>query len=203
MSIRLCAFALLLISSVTVMYAQETVQEPSTGKPFPIQVTMNADGKEYSMKLTGLAVRKKFMFKVYGLAHYMQDPPAVADEAAYAAILQEGKAKHLMMDFARDVTVEQIQGAYRDGFEENATPEERKTIQPFVDQFLKCFTREVKENDKFLLTWLPGGSIIASVQGTIQPPIHNETFARVLWTIWFGEDSIVDREDLVSRMKPR
>jgi hypothetical protein len=36
--------------------------------------------------------------------------------------------------------------------------------------------------------------------GQEKEPITNPAFARVLWTIWFGGDSIVDPDDLVARV---
>ncbi|MCC6396564.1 MAG: chalcone isomerase family protein, partial [Bacteroidetes bacterium] len=72
-------------------------------------------------------------------------------------------------------------------------------IAPLVQKFLGYFTKDVKEDDRFVLQWRPGGTIIAQTQGTDHPPITDPTFARVLWSIWMGEDSIVDREELVER----
>ena len=72
-------------------------------------------------------------------------------------------------------------------------------MQSQVDQFVGYFAKEVNENDQYVLRWLPGGVVIAIVQGEEKPAITGELFARTLWSIWFGEDSIVDRDDLVSR----
>jgi hypothetical protein len=180
--------------------AQETVKEPSTGKTFPTEVKFSQGGKDYALILTGVAVRKKFVFKVYGIGHYMQEPARAGKEEALKSVLADGKAKQLTMDFARTVSPTQVRDAYRDGFKENATAEELKTIQPMVDRFLAYFTSDVKENDRFTLRWLPGGTIIAIINGDEKPAITNEVFARVLWTIWFGKDSIVDREDLIERI---
>lgn len=179
--------------------AQETVKESSTGKSFPVQLTITHEGKSYPVTLTGTAVRKKVVFKVYGIAHYAQDPQAGSEKELFAAMLTDGKAKQITMEFVRDVDVASIQNAYRDGFEENASPEESKTIAPLVQKFLAYFTNDVKENDRFVLRWLPGGTILAQTQGTDHPAITNPAFARVLWSIWMGEDSIVDRDDLVQR----
>ena len=179
---------------------QETVKEPSTGKPFPTEVKFSQGGTDYVLKLTGVAVRKKIVFKVYGIGHYMQDPVKAGKEEAFKSILTDGKAKQLSMDFARTVSPTQVQDAYRDGFKENATAEELKVIQPMIDRFLTYFTNDVKENDKYTLRWLPGGTIVAIIHGEEKPAITDETFARVLWTIWFGKDSIVDREDLIERI---
>jgi hypothetical protein len=196
-------FVIILLSGIllcgSMLFAQETVKENSTGKSFPTTVTASHEGKTYTLALTGTAVRKKIVVKVYAVAHYMQDPPTGNEKDLYPAILTDGKAKQLSMEFVRDVTVSQIRGAYHDGFEENASKEEMKTLSPLLEKFLGNFTNDVKENDRFVLRWLPGGVVQAQVQGVEKPAITNATFARILWSIWLGEDSIVDREDLVSR----
>jgi hypothetical protein len=180
--------------------AQDRVQESSTGKSFPVQLSITNEGKTYTLSLTGTTVRKKMIFKVYGIAHHMEDPQPGSLESVIAGVLTDGKAKQITMEFVRDVDVEKIQGAYRDGFKENTTEAEAKAIAPLVDQFLGYFKKEIKENDRFVLQWLPGGVIIAETQGTIHPPIKNVTFAKALWSIWMGEESIVDREELVERI---
>jgi hypothetical protein len=189
-----------IVLSAQVAFTQDMVKEPSTGKMFPAVVKVTHEGKEITLNLTGVAVRKKVVFKVYGLAHYMQDPPNTNEDDAYKAVLADGKAKQLTLDFARNVDPESIKNAYRDGFKENAKPEELKKIQPLIDQLLGYFTAEVKENQKFTLRWLPGGVVLVNVAGEEKPALKDATFARVFWSIWFGEDSIVDREDLVQKM---
>jgi len=190
---------LLVIALLLPVCAQETVKESSTGKTFPVQLTITHEGKSYPVTLTGTTVRKKVVFKVYGMAHYAQDPQPGKTEEVLAAMLTDGKAKQITMEFVRDVDVASIQTAYRDGFAENATADEAKAIAPLIEKFLKYFTKDVKENDRFVLRWLPGGTILAQTQGTDHPAITDTTFARVLWSIWLGDDSIVDQDDLVSR----
>ena len=180
--------------------AQDKIAEPSTGKLFDSRVTFRYDAIDYVQQLTGVAVRKKLVFKVYGMAHYMQEPPVSTKEAAFDAILKDGKAKQIVMTVVRDVERQKIQDAYRDGFKENTTDEDLKKLQPMIELFVGFFQVDVKENDQFILHWLPGGIIIATVQGEQKPPIKDVLFARTLWSIWFGEDSIVHRDDLVSRI---
>ena len=180
--------------------AQENVQEPSTGKTFPATVKYSWHGNDYTMTLTGVAVRKKLVFKVYGMAHYAEEPVKGTKDAALAAMLVDGKARQITMEFARDVDAGKIRDAYRDGFKENATADEMASLQPLVDQFIGYFALDVRENQQFILRWLPGGTVVASVAGEEKPPITSPLFARVLWSIWLGKDSIVDREDLVARI---
>jgi hypothetical protein len=192
-------FALLFaFGTLTAAFSQEQVVEPSTGKKFPATVTIGSD--QPALSLTGVAVRKKFVFKVYGMAHYAQDPPSGAATDVFKALLSDGKAKQITMEFARDVDGEKIHDAYADGFKENATGEELAKIQPLVDQFVGYFAGGVKENQQFILRWLPGGVVKATICGEEKPTITNTTFARILWTIWLGEHSIVDRDDLISRV---
>jgi hypothetical protein len=192
--------AILLCSAAILASAQEKIVEPSTGKSFASSVKFTLSGTEFSLQLTGVTVRKKFMFKVYGMAHYLQEPIGGSEQNIFQTILADGKAKQIVMDFARDVDYEKIRDTYKDGFKENSTSEDFKKIEPLIDQFVGAFAEGVKENDQFVLRWLSGGTVIVIVQGEEKPAIHSELFAKTLWSIWFGEDSIVDRDELVSRM---
>jgi len=180
--------------------AQDMVVEPSTEKSFPATVTISSGETQHTLSITGVAVRKKYVFKVYGMAHYMESPPSGSTKDVLKAMTVDGKAKQITMDFAREVTVEQIRGAYSDGFKENATSAELGSLKPSIDTFLGYFDAPVKENDTFILRWFPGGKIVPVISGKEKPAIENQRFAEVLWTIWFGEDSIVDRDDLVARI---
>lgn len=185
------------------VFAQEKITEPSTGKEFPATVTLTVAGKPVSLHATGVAVRKKFIIKVYGMVHYMQDPVPGKEQEVIASVLTDGKAKQISLSFVRDVDVTSIQGAYRDGFKNNATPADLAKIQPTVDKFLTYFTSNVKEGDSFTYQWLPGGTVVVVARGEEKPALTDPLFARTLWTIWFGEDSIVDREDLLAKVLTR
>ncbi len=198
-SILLLSAILLLLPCVA--SAQNNVQEPSTGKWFPDMVTWKHGGRDYYARLTGLAVRKKLIIKVYAIAHYLMDAGKVNKwQDGIGQVMFNGKAKRIVMDFARDVDVPKIRDAYLDGFKENLSDAEFRSLQGQINQFLGYFNKDVRENDRYILTWLPGGVIVATVQGVEKPAIQNEAMAKALWNIWFGDDSIVDREDLVKLM---
>ena len=196
----LLAAAVVLACALSPLSAQEKVTEPSTGKTFPASITFSSGGTEYQLQLTGVTVRKKLVFKVYGMAHYMQNPVRMDEAGAVKQVLTEGKAKQITMIFVRDVDAASIQGAYRDGFAENASKEELASLKGTIEKFVASFAAGVKETDVYILRWLPGGTVIPIIKGEEKEAITNPLFARVLWTIWFGEDSIVDPDDLVSRI---
>ena len=191
----------LIFSFTIISQSQQLVKEPSTGKSFPAEVSFRVGDKDYSLSYTGLAVRKKFFFKVYGMIHYIDYTGEVKNkEEAFNLILTDGKAKQITMEFARDVDAQKIRDAYMEGFKLNATPVEFQSIQPLVNQFVDYFNTDVKENDKFILRWLPGGAILTIIKGNTKPVITSDIFARTLWSIWFGKGSIVDRDKLIERM---
>lgn len=183
---------------LSVARSEGEVKEKSTKKVFPAAVEFKHDGADYKLSITGVGVRKKVVFKVYGIAHYMEVADFADVHKALDNALSDSYAKQITMDFARDVGVEKIQDAYRKGFEKNATDEEAEVIVPFVDTFVGYFNEDVKENDQFVLRWLPDGIVLTVVKGVEKEPIANVTFAKVLWRIWLGEKSIVDRKKLVA-----
>ena len=184
----------------SLLLSQTMVKEPSTEKNFPSTVTFKAGETEYTANLTGLTVRKKFFFKVYGIAHYLQDAGTMSKTDAFKACLTDGKAKQITMDFARDVDNQKIIDSYNEAFKENATKEELAAVQNSLKQFIGYFDKEVKENQQYILRWIPGGTIASIVQGEEKPSITDPLFARLLWSIWLGPESVVDRDDLVARM---
>ena len=181
--------------------AQDTYTESSTGKAFPTTVQISHNDANFTLQLTGATVRKKFFFKVYAVAHYMALPEeTMSKDALLKMALTDGPAKQIVMDFARDVDAEKIQEAYREAFEKHTSPEVYQSIKPLTEQFISYFNEPVKENDQFILQWLPGGTIIAIVSGKPQPAITNVDLAKALWSTWLGKDSIVDRDKLVERV---
>ena len=105
-------FAVLALLSGGLFAQDDSITEPSTEKHFPISMTFSHDGADYSVTASGTAVRKKFFVKVYGMAHYMAQGPFENADAAIAAVMADGSPKQIIMDFARDVGGDKIQGAF-------------------------------------------------------------------------------------------
>ena len=178
--------------------SQDSLVESSTEKHFPVMVTFTHGDTTYTLRATGSTVRKKLFFKVYAVVHYIDGTLTGPVEARLEEVLRDGRAKELVLDFARDVGSTQIQDAFKDGFAANATAEESAAIGPSVAKFIAFFDREITENSQLTFRWLPGGIVLTEAYGESQNPVTDTAFARVLWSIWFGEDSIVDPEELVT-----
>ena len=195
--LSLCLVTLAVIGGGRVL-SEDSLMESSTEKRFPVVVAFTFGDTTYTLKATGSTVRKKFFFKVYAVVHYIDGALEGPVDARLEAALKDGRAKELTLDFARDVGPTQIQDAFRDGFTTNTTGEEFVQIEPVVAKFIGYFDRELKENTRLTLRWLPGGIVLTEVYGESKEPLTDPLFARVLWSIWLGEDSIVDPEELVT-----
>ena len=74
---------------------------------------------------------------------------------------------------------------------------EMAEIGTLLDKFVGYFNEDVKNGERLVLRVVPGGRVTAIIHGEEQEPIGSVTFSRVLWRIWLGDHSIVDRDRLV------
>jgi len=100
-----------------------------------------------TLKLNGLGLRKKSMFKVYVGGLYLESPSKDA-----GAILAADQAKAIRMHFLRDLTKAQLVEALRAGFEANAKD---KSGQKAAFDKMLALIPDVKEGDTLTFTYLP------------------------------------------------
>ena len=184
----------LLFSASAPTAQEDTVREAD--RSFPRKVTVRHGDADYDLTVTGTATRKKFIVKVYGIAHYMDVASFASEEEALAAARSGEHPSQITMEFVRDVGAEKIRNAYREGFEKNASAEDFQALSDQVILFLSFFD-DVKKNDRFVLQRFPDGTVLTTAAGEEKDVIRDEKFASALWDIWFGDHSPVDRDDLV------
>ncbi|MBA2491330.1 MAG: chalcone isomerase family protein [Gammaproteobacteria bacterium] len=107
-------------------------------------------------------------------------------------------AKQVTLAFARELDAEQVRDGFMESFIQHASPEEIRATQAALQAFLRAVHKDVVEGERFTVRWLPGGRLISMYQGEVVSEIPNPTFARVCWSVWFGDASIVDREQLIA-----
>lgn len=191
-----------LLACVSPSLAKDTYREPRTDTVFPGRVSFAYEGVTHTLSITGFTVRKKFFLSIYSMAHYMREPKTGTVQEVLGTILNDGVPKQITMNFVRNVSAKRIQKSLVEGFHKNATVAELEEIQPLVQVFARSVHKDAKENDQFVMRWLPGGTIISFYQGKEVSAIRSTTFARILWSIWFGEQSIVDRNSLIQLLIP-
>jgi len=164
----LCA-ALALLVAVSSARARELA-----GVTFPD--TLAVGGK--TLVLNGLGLRKKAIFKVYVGALYLESPSRDA-----AAILAADQAKAIRIRFLRDLTVDQIVGAFREGFEANAT--DRAAQQATFERML-ALVPAVKEGDTLAFTYGPGRGTTLAIDDRELGTFPGKGFADAVLSIWLG-----------------
>ena len=176
------AAMLLALALATPALAQE-IAEPKSGVKFA--------AKSGDMSLLGVGLRTKTMLKVkvYAVGFYVADSalagPLAAfkgktDSAPFYKDLAWGDFdKQIVMKFTRDVTTDQIRGAFRETLQGTSK----------VDQFLGYFG-DTKEGQEYVITWKPGGVLATKVAGADKPDIADKSFAAAVFGIWLGEKPI-------------
>lgn len=198
------AFKLAMICCFTSLatFAFAEVRESTTGVDFPSEVSFEYKGKSFKLQITGEATRKKFFVSVYNVAHYLQEGAVMSFGAnKIQTILNEDTAKQLTFKWVRTVEAAKVKEGYDESFKKTLSPHEYAQLQNEISQFLSYFNQEVKKGDEHVLRWLPGGNIEVIIKGNTVGTISNPSFAKALWSIWFGDKSVVDSEKLVSLLK--
>jgi hypothetical protein len=175
--------------------APPLVIEPKTGLSFP-----TSSG---GMSLLGVGVRTKSIlkFKVYALGLYVSDgalagPLAPHKRGTHAPpffreLVRGGFEKQLVLTLARDLSVEQIRGNFR-----QCLPRAEPVLR---EQFVSYFDAS-RMGQVCVMHWVDG-RLETTVAGVRKPPIASKAFADELFAIWLGERASGDplRRQLVSR----
>jgi len=201
----LIKFIVLCITLISVVQAEDRHSETDAVNQFPHNITVEYNNEQLDLSLTGLTIRKKFFLKIYSMAHYIEQKPDdsgsyVSGNKIYTDILYHNDAKQISMVFMRELTAEQIKKSMISGSKLNTNKEEYLQVLPQVEEFTHAIYEDVKQNDEFILRWFPDGTIVSIFQGEEISLIKNDRFARALWSIWFGNDSVVDRESLIKKL---
>lgn len=198
--IALCACCLSLFSPV--LQAVDMIKDNSTGEVFPREIAIDHEGKHYELEATGVTTRKKLVIKIYGLASYLQkNPQHLKQQDKYEAIFSDDNAKQITMKWVRDVSLENLQETYRESFRKVLTAQEYAQQQNDIEKYITFFTWGAHKGDEFINRWLPGGYVEVLINGNRVGSITNKAFAKGLWSIWFGNKSVVDRVQLTSLLK--
>jgi len=176
------AALLLTLALATPALAQE-VTEPKSGVKFA--------AKNGDMSLLGVGLRTKTMLKVkvYAVGFYAADSALAGPLAAfkgktdsepfYKDLVWGDFGKQIVMKFTRDVSTDQIRGAFRESLQGTSK----------LEAFLGYFG-DTKEGQEYVLTWKPGGILATKVAGLDKPEISDKTFAAAVFGIWLGEKPI-------------
>ena len=136
----------------------------------------------HELVLNGAGIRTKLMFKIYVAGLYL--PQKAGD---LAAVLAKGP-RRVQMSLLRNLTADELVGAFVDGLNANNSPAEMATVKTQTDQLvaiMKAF-KDVKEKDVVTLDFADGGTTIV-FNGEARGTIPGAAFNAALMRIWLGD----------------
>ena len=139
--------------------------------------TLSVAGK--TLKLNGMGLRKKAIFKVYVGGLYLETPSSNA-----GAILAADAPRALRMHFLRSVEKEKLVEVFQEGFAANS-PQKAPAQKAGIDKLLSTVT-DVKDGSETTYTYVPGTGTVVNRDGKDVATIEGKDFAEVLFSLWLG-----------------
>jgi Chalcone isomerase-like len=147
--------------------------------------TMGVEGK--NLKLNGMGLRTKVVFKVYVAGLYLEAPSKDP-----AAILSSDQVKSIRLSIMRSLKGSQVSEAIGEGFEKNSKAQ-LPALKARLDK-LASMLPNVEKGDDILLTYAPGKGTVVTVKGAEKGVIEGKDFADALFSVWLGAQPV--QEDL-------
>jgi hypothetical protein len=147
--------------------------------------TITVEGK--TLKLNGIGLRKKMLFKVYVAGLYVETPSKNA-----ATLISSDEVKSITLHVLRSLSGNQIGEAISDGFWHNS----KAQMGALTDRLQKLtgMFPAVVEGDQIVLTYVPGKGTNVSAKGQAKGVIEGKDFADALFSVWLGGNPV--QEDL-------
>lgn len=152
------------------------------------------------LALSGATVRKRFFFSVYKISHFMAWPletPNNPDELI--KLIASGQfSQRVEIEFLRDVSREQVEEALMDGIERNNPDVDLSNIKTEIMRLSDGFDNDITENSRLVLSRVNVGKLIVYFNERKIVETDNSELTRALWSIWFGQEPIVDNKALIA-----
>jgi hypothetical protein len=164
---------------MAVVLALPAVAKEVAGVQFPETATV--EGKE--LKLNGVGLRKKVVFKVYAAGLYLQNPSPSGPQA-----IASDQVKRVRMSMLRELDKKTITEAIVDGFKKNAG-DKLPALQQRLDTFTSAIP-DLKKGDELVLTYVPGKGTTIESKGGQKISVEGKDFADALFSVWLGKDPV-------------
>ncbi len=150
-----------------------------TLKGVTMEDSIEVDGQK--LVLNGMALRKKFVFKVYVAGLYLPQKETSAEK-----ILKTDGMRRIIMHFVRSVGAKKLNGAWYDGLEDNtpnASPELKKQFDTMC-----TWMEGVKDGERIVYSYAPEKGTTVEVKGKVKGTIEGKAFGDAIFACWIGPD---------------
>ena len=138
---------------------------------------IEADG--HTLVLNGMALRKKFIVKVYVAGLYVATKSSNAEE-----IFGADTPRRMVMHFVRGVDKQKICDGWNEGLEKNTPGASDALKEQFTE--LCSLMVDIKDGQAFVFTYIPEKGTAVEVAGEEKGTIAGKEFADALLACWIG-----------------
>lgn len=177
--------------------AGEKVGVDGSSAQYDSRIEATVGDKPVTMALTGTALRKRVIIKVYSIGSYIQEG-ASARSAEELAAADVPKQLHLIME--RDVDGKEMAEAFETAIRANhPAPAFNAELASLLETMRSL---AVKKGDHVRLIHVPRTGLVCDVEGKKKFSIPNVDFARAVWEIYLGRKNLGEdiKKKLVSRL---
>lgn len=130
-----------------------------------------------ALALNGMGIREATVFNVdvYVAGLYLETRSRTA-----TTVLQSEQRKRLLLHFVRDVTRDEIQGAFREGFQQSHGAAAADITR------LLGWVSNMSVGQEMSFTYLPATGLEVKIGGRVKGTIAGADFTRAFFGIWLG-----------------
>jgi hypothetical protein len=175
------------MSSLLTLLLATSVAAPATPGPLSDSVqtlngvsmpdTVEVDG--HTLVLNGMALRKKFVVKVYVAGLYLEEKSSDADH-----ILSADSPRRIVLHFVRGVGKEKMCGAWDESLENNSPNAGPELKQQFAT--LCSYMDDIGKDQEFVFTYVPEQGTSIEVNKVVKGSLEGKEFADALFKSWIG-----------------
>jgi Chalcone isomerase-like len=173
------------VAAMLVGFAVAAVSLAGEAAGVKLPDTVTIEGK--TLKLNGIGLRKKMLFKVYVAALYVENTSADA-----GTVIRSDQVKSITLHILRSLDGAQIGEAISDGFWHNSK-EQMSELNDRLQKLIGMFPA-VTTGDQIVLTYVPGKGLSVTAKGKVMGTIEGKDFADALFGVWLGANPV--QEDL-------
>lgn len=157
-------------------------------------VTTKVEDRTSQLKLFGAGLRQKTIVvvpvNVYVVQFYANDPSKLSRTSdGILASLDTQKTVAMTLTFRRDVTANQIQDAFQEGFEANGVDTASNQVATLLDYALKSGVAKSGQVMTFVGEYLADGTTAVTFEGAHGNPMTikgDKNFVRQVMSLWLG-----------------
>ena len=134
------------------------------------------------LMLNGAGIREKFFFDIYVGGLYLKEKSQDA-----TAIIEANEPMAIRLHIlSSKATSKKMEKATRKGFEK-ATGGNIEPIKVQIDKFCSVFKKEIKEDDRYDLIYVPGKGVEVYINDAYTSVTEGLAFKQALFGIWLSD----------------